>query len=62
MKTDKIIKDIKSEMNEIKKQYKENGYGVKDFLITDIDDMSSGEAFDRGYYRALESILSDLKE
>lgn len=61
-KISEAIKDIKSEMRAIKRDIRERGTDIGEFFEIDINDMSSGEAFDRGYYRALESILSDLKQ
>lgn len=61
-KISKVIKDIKDEMSEIRRDLKRQGFTIKDYECVDVEDMCGNDAFNRGYYRALESILSDLKQ
>ncbi len=56
-----MIYDIKTEMSAIKKDLKAQGLSVKEWECLEVEDMNGNEAFTRGYYRALESILSDIK-
>ena len=54
--TKEIKEGIKEEMKEIEKDYKE----ILDATI-DIDCLDSEEAFNRGYYRGISSVLNDIK-
>lgn len=52
-----IIKNINKEIKQISKNF-----DVKDWDEQKIEHMSSGEAYNRGYYRALQTTLHQLQK
>ena len=50
MNNENIIKKIKKEIKTIEKEY-----DTADWDFVDVDRMNSDEAFNRGYYRALQN-------
>ena len=55
MTNKQIIEDIKKEIKEIKKDY-----DITEWDSINVDKMESGDAYNRGYYRALASTLKIL--
>jgi hypothetical protein len=57
-----LVKELKSEMRACKKdmrQYHDNT--VEDIMADEVDNLTSNEAFDRGFIRGLEIALSYIK-
>ena len=57
MKKEKIVKEIKRELKDIEKEF-----DPSDWDYQNVEGMNGDEAYNRGLYRAYESVLGMLKE
>ena len=57
-----LAKELKSEIRACKKDMKEyHSNSVEDIMTMEVEDLTSNEAFDRGFIRGYEVALSYLK-